>query len=181
MTIPAPLADTHVVLVGMMGSGKSTVGQLLAERLGWSYLDNDADVRSLTAREPRDVIATAGEETLHEAEASALQLALRAPGPAVVGAAAGVILDPTCAALLRQERSVVYLRARAQTLHDRIGSGEGRRHDATDAAWLSARLDERDERYRDLADLTLDVDALAPDEVVESIMTWLAGSERQPQ
>ena len=45
----------RVVLIGMMGSGKSTIGALLAARCGWRYVDNDDDVRRLTAQEPAEV------------------------------------------------------------------------------------------------------------------------------
>lgn len=163
----------RVVLIGMMGSGKTTIGRLLAERLAWPYVDNDEDVRAMLAREPHEVHSAAGEDALHEAEAEALRGALRLDGPVVIGAAAWVILDPVCAALLEQERCVVYLRARAETLRLRIGSGEGRRRDATDAAWLEARVAERDAAYRALATLTIEVDEHAAADVAEVILNAL--------
>jgi shikimate kinase len=166
---PAP-GPERIVLIGMMGAGKSTVGRILAGRLGWRYLDNDEDVRALTAREPTDVIRIGGEQELHAAEASAFLSALSSPPPVVIAAAAGVVLDETCEEALRGQGSVVYLRARPQTLRRRIGTGLGRRSDATDLQWLEARARERDERYRRLATSVVDVDDSTPEEVVERIL-----------
>ena len=163
-------AIDRVVLIGMMGSGKSTVGSLLARRLGWRYVDNDDDVRLLTAQEPTDVMTGGGEDELHAAEASALLRALGIEGPVVIGAAAWVVLDNACEQALHEEPCVIYLRARPETLRQRIGSGAGRRSDATDLGWLRARHRERDVRYRRLATSWVDVDDHSPDGVVGLIM-----------
>ena len=164
----------RILLIGMMGSGKSTVGRLLAERLGWRYVDNDVDVRALTRQDAPDVMASAGEASLHAAEAAALLQALTVTEPMVVGAAAWVVLDPACQSAIRRERHVVYLRARPETLHERIGQGAGRRSDATDLAWLEQRFSERDGLYRELASVTIDLDELTPDEVARHILESMA-------
>jgi shikimate kinase len=166
--VSAPI--DRIVLIGMMGSGKSTVGALLARRCGWRYVDNDEDVRRLTAQEPAEVISSGGEAELHAAEAAAFLRAVDDPDPVVIAAAAAVVLDATCAIALRRQALVVYLRARPETLRMRIGSGSGRRRDATDIDWLEARDRERDEVYRGLATLTVDVDELSASEVVTRIL-----------
>jgi shikimate kinase len=160
----------RIVLIGMMGSGKSTVGRLLAARCGWRYVDNDEDVRRLTDQEPTQVISSGGEEELHAAEAAAFLDALAGPGRVVIAAAAAVVLDTACSAALRDQSTVVYLRARPETLRRRIGSGSGRRRDATDVRWLEARALERDDAYRAVATISVDVDAIEPDVVVELIV-----------
>lgn len=169
MTTTGPAID-RIVLIGMMGSGKSTVGALLAARCGWRYIDNDDDVRRLTDQEPTEVISSGGEAELHAAEAAAFLRAIDEPGPVVIAAAAAVVMDVTCADALRSQASVVYLRARPGTLRQRIGSGVGRREDATDLDWLVARGRERDDVYRALATLTVDVDDLSPEDVVDRIV-----------
>jgi shikimate kinase len=160
----------RIVLVGMMGSGKSTVGRHLAGRCGWRYIDNDEDVRRLTDQEPTQVISSGGEGQLHAAEAAAFLEALAGPARVVIAAAAGVVLDATCSEALRGQSTVVYLRARPDTLRHRIGSGAGRRRDATDMSWLEARDRERDDVYRALATLSVDVDALGPEQIAELII-----------
>jgi len=163
-------ADLRVVLLGMMGSGKTTVGRELAERTGWRYADNDELVRLVTGREPDEIDAAEGEDALHVAEGAALRHALAMPPPLIVGAAAWVILDPSSVERLRSQPWVVYLRGQPETLHARIGSGVGRRDDATDLEWLRRRSDERDHLYRELATLTIDVDDLGPAQIVDRII-----------
>jgi shikimate kinase len=164
-----------LVLIGMMGSGKTTVGRTLAARTGWRYMDNDELVRAVTGREPDEIDATEGDDALHEAEAKALRHALSMPGPLVVGGAAWVVVDPESVALLQAQPAVVYLRARPETLRDRIGTGAGRRDDATDLGWLRARSVERDDAYRSMATLTIDTDELDADAIAESILEALPG------
>lgn len=162
-----------VVLLGMMGSGKTSVGRALATRIGWRYMDNDESVRAVTGRAPEEIDASDGEGALHAAEAEALRHALTTPPPLVAGAAAWVATDPGSVALLRHAPAVVYLRARPETLRTRIGVGAGRREDATDLAWLQARHAERDALYRELATLTIDTDALDTETIAERILDSL--------
>ncbi|MEX1296106.1 MAG: shikimate kinase [Candidatus Limnocylindrales bacterium] len=164
-----------LVLLGMMGSGKSTVGRELASRTGWRYMDNDELVHAVTGRAPEEIDASEGEDALHEAEAEALRHALSVPPPLIAGAAAWVVTDPASVERLRRAPAVVYLRARPETLRARIGAGEGRRDDATDLAWLRARHAERDEIYRGLASVTVDTDALDPETVADRIIEALTG------
>jgi shikimate kinase len=163
-------ATERIVLLGMMGAGKSTIGRLVAAQLRWNYLDNDEEVRAVTAREPGEIAANAGEATLHDAEAGAFLAALDRPRPSVIAAAAWVILDPACAEALRRQRCVIYLRAQPETLRRRVGTGAGRRRDATDITWLEARFRERDATYRALSTLTVDIDDLTPQQVADQVV-----------
>jgi shikimate kinase len=149
---------TTIVLLGMMGAGKTTVGRALAARTGWRYLDNDALVLAATGRPAEEIDAGEGTEALHAAESAALRHALSLPPPLIAGAAAWVVEDQASLELLRRTPTVVYLRARPETLHRRIGSGRGRRADATDLPWLRARHSERDAAYRRAATVTVDTD-----------------------
>lgn len=177
MSHPTPDLDVdrapHVVLVGMMGSGKTTVGRLLAERTGWVYADNDELVRRMSGREPAEIKDADGEDALHGHETAALLDALRTPGPAIVGAAAAVVLDDDATRALHASAQVVWLRARPETLRARIGSGAGRREEATDVAWLTRQAEAREQLYADLADLTIDVDQLTPEGVADRIIDQL--------
>jgi len=166
----------RLVLVGMMGSGKTTIGRLLSERTGWPYADNDELVRRTSGREPAEIRATDGEEALHQLESAALVQALRLPPPSLIGAPAGVITDEPTVAVLRASASVVLLRARPETLRLRIGTGEGRRTEATDLAWLAQQVASRETAYTHLADLTIDVDDIPPTQVADRIRAWLGAA-----
>ena len=166
----------RIFLVGMVGAGKTTVGRAISERTGWPYLDNDELVRRLTGREPDEIFATDGEDVLHLAEMQALDVAFGMDPPVVVGVAGVSVTDPAAREALREGGHVVWLRARVETLLERIGSGEGRRIDATDPDWLRARFREREPLYGAVAEQIVDVDERSPAEVAEAILGGLAGT-----
>lgn len=116
-----------VLLVGMMGAGKSAVGWAVAERTGWTYFDNDELVEQATGCTPPQILAAGGERALRAAESDALHRALLLLPPAVASVPGGAVLDPVDRERLRVARSVVWLRARPDTLTHRVGSGSGRR------------------------------------------------------
>jgi shikimate kinase len=164
----------RILLVGMMGSGKTAVGRELARRTGWPFLDNDALVRQLTGREPAAIDAEDGEDALHAAEIAALRAALANPGPAVIAVAGAIVDDADASRELRDGAAhVVWLRARPSTLRTRIGVGRGRRADAVDLAWLTARAAEREGRYRAVADQVIDVETGRPRTIARSILAAL--------
>jgi shikimate kinase len=160
----------RILLVGMMGSGKTTVGRALAKRTGWPFLDNDALVRELTGRPPAAIDAQDGEVALHDAETRAFRAAVERPGPAIIAVAGAVVDDDRERARLAGAGHVVWLRVRPEILRARIGSGAGRRADALDLDWLAARAAEREPRYREVADQVIDVDRARPAAVAAAIL-----------
>ncbi|MBA2720638.1 MAG: hypothetical protein H0U52_15560 [Chloroflexi bacterium] len=163
----------RILLVGMMGSGKTAVGRELARRTGWPFLDNDALVLELTGRAPAAIDAEDGEDVLHDAEIAAFRAAIVREGSAVIAVAGAVVDAPDARAALVDAGHVVWLRARPDTLLARIGSGAGRRADALDIEWLRARSAERAPVYADVADQVIDVDTTDVGDAVEQIVEGL--------
>ncbi len=164
----------RLLLVGMMGVGKTTVGQLLAERLGWRYLDSDAQVAQTTGRTIPEIFSEDGEAAFRAEEARALAEAVSGADPTVVSVAGGAVLSRENRALLVRSGTVVWLRARPETLARRVGDGAGRPLLGTDpGAALAALYKVREPLYREVASVVVDVDELAPEMVVERV---LAGS-----
>lgn len=164
----------RVVLLGMMGSGKTTLGRELSRRTGWLYRDNDELLMEATGRTARD-LADDGPEELRRAEAAALQAALRTPEPALVAAAGGVVLDGRLRDLLRREGLVVWLRARARTLAERAGRGSHRPWlDADATAWIARTAAEREPLYREVAALELDTESALPQRLAGMVLERLA-------
>jgi shikimate kinase len=163
----------RILLVGMMGAGKSTVGLLLADRLGWAYADSDADVVARSGMAVPELFARRGEAAFRAMESEVLAQALASDEPSVVSVAGGAVLDPENRRLIREGGTVVWLRARPETLAARVGDGDGRPLLAGDdgTAAVVRRLEaERRPWYEEVADTVIDVDDLAPDEVVERIV-----------
>jgi shikimate kinase len=163
----------RVLLIGMMGAGKTTVGRELAALTGWPYVDNDDLVRRRTGREPAEIRETDGADILHVAESDALDDGLRTEPPVIVGVAAWIVLDPAAREALRDGGHVVWLRARAETLLARVGSGAGRRAEATDPGWVRRRASERALLYADVASQIVDVDDTTPRDVAATILATI--------
>lgn len=167
------LARRHIVLVGMMASGKTTVGRLLANRLGRRFVDSDEQVEARTGHTVRELFALHGEPYFRERETEALADALAMSEPTVIAAAGGVVLAEANRRALRSGTAyVVWLRAEPKTLRDRIGSDPGHRpllDDDPDAAL--ARLSAgRAPLYSEVADRVIDVAPLTPDQVADEIV-----------
>jgi len=116
----------RILLVGMMGAGKSTTGHLLAGRLGWRYRDSDADVESSKGLTVPELFARDGEAAFRMAEARVLAEACADPSPSVVSVAGGAVLSADNRRLIAASGIVVWLRARPETLAARVGDGVGR-------------------------------------------------------
>jgi len=116
----------HVVLVGLMGSGKTTVGPVVARRLGLPFRDGDALLEAATGRTAAALRDAEGEAALHRAECEILPAALAADTPSVIAAAAAVVDDPASRAALRAPGvAVAWLRADSAVLGRRFEAASG--------------------------------------------------------
>ncbi|HVA43066.1 MAG TPA: shikimate kinase [Acidimicrobiales bacterium] len=168
----------RILLIGMMGAGKTTVGKKLAARLGWRHFDSDAQVQARTGRTVPDIFAEQGEAAFRQEEALALAEAVGLDEPVVVSVAGGAVLDPANRRLLSRSGSVIWLRADPGTLAARVGTGDGRPLLENDPAASLARLDAvRRPLYEELADHTVDVDPLSADQTAEDIYQWWSGMQ----
>jgi len=164
----------RVVLMGMMGSGKSTIGKLLAEKTGWPYFDNDVLLAMLSGETAKGLLAHDGVSELREGEAAALHEGLRQKPPCIVGAPAGTILDADLRDALKRESLVVWLTASPRTLAGRARGAAHRPWLAGDAvAWMTRTLEERAPLYEAVTDLKVSTERRGPDAVAGQIAAWL--------
>lgn len=152
-------APRHVVLVGMMGAGKSTVGRRLASRLGRPFVDADDELVRRSGRTVRDWFEQEGEAAFRAAEGELLDDLLGAPGISVIASGGGVVLAEANRAALRDHALVVWLRAGAPFLVSRVGQKPHRPLLDEDVEATVARLvAERSALYEEVADVVVDVD-----------------------
>ena len=159
-----------ITLTGFMGSGKTTVGKVLADFLGCPFLDLDELIVQKAGKSIPEIFAQDGEPAFRELEARLLRQTVTkyAAGTAVLALGGGAILAPASAALLREKTVCIYLRATLDTLVARLAGETAGRPLADDA--LAERLAAREPIYEETAHVTIDTDGLSPDEVADEII-----------
>jgi len=164
----------HLLLVGMMGAGKSTVARLVAARLDRPWVDTDREVERLAGSPVRAIFSARGEAEFRARESSVLAAVLADEVPAVVSVGGGAILDPTQRAALRHGGTVVWLRARPETLVRRVGRNADRPLLASDPGGPAAALTrieaERRALYEEVAGVVIDVDELSAAAVADRVV-----------
>jgi len=169
----------HLVLIGLMGAGKTTVGRECARRLGRTFVDTD-DVVTATARmSVEQIFAEAGETEFRRLEHAVVADVCASPEPLVVACGGGAVLDPENRRALRGAGIVVWLRAPAGTLAGRVGDGATRpllRNDPIGALTRLERL--REPAYEAAAHLTVDTDGRDVDTVATDVLAAFADQEQ---
>jgi shikimate kinase len=119
-------AVRHLVLVGLMGAGKTTIGERCAQRLGRAFLDTDAMIEAMTGTLVTELFAGVGETGFRDFERDAVVNACAAPKPAVISCGGGAVLDPENRRRIRGAGFVVWLDAPSAVLAARVQSSHGR-------------------------------------------------------
>lgn len=161
-----------VVLVGPMGSGKSTVGALLAERLGVPYRDTDADIVAAQGREIADLFVDEGEPYFRELERQAVAAAV-ADHPGVLALGGGAVLDAGTRALLAG-LPVAYLSMDVEEAVRRVGLGAARPLLAVNPRrqWREL-MEARRPLYTEVARVVVATDDRTPEEVAQAVLDAL--------
>jgi shikimate kinase len=159
-----------------MGSGKSTVGQLVGEQTGRHLVDVDVAIARRTGKSVRQLWEEGGEAAYRHLESQEVLDALRSDGPIVLAAPGGAILDPEVRLALRQE-FVVWLRATPTTLTGRVRPGDHRPllgNNAFEA--LAGMAVDRAHLYHEVADAVIDTDTLGAETVAEMLVELLGSA-----
>ena len=164
------------VLIGPPGAGKTAVGPLLAERLGTSFRDTDADIAAATGQLVSDIFIEQGEPAFRQLEREASARALR-EHDGVLALGSGAVLDPDT-----QDRieglTVVYLAADFATIARRLGLDRPRVViPGNPRGQLRAMLEERRPLYEQLATVTVTTDDADPDELAKQIAEIIGGPQ----
>lgn len=160
-----------IVLIGFMGSGKSSGGRILERRLGWPRVDTDELVSARFGRPIPEIFADFGEDTFRDAESEVVGQ-LSAEAPAVVVTGGGVVLRASNVELLRRLGTLVHLEADEETLFRRVSRRATRPLLQTEnpRATLAELLRIRLPIYREAADFQVDTSRLTHEEVAEAVL-----------
>ncbi|MGH8951394.1 MAG: shikimate kinase [Acidimicrobiia bacterium] len=154
----------HIVVVGAMGSGKTTLARALAEALERELFDSDLSIQDRTGRSGREIAERDGVEALHRLEKEVLLEPLKGPSPAVVAAAASVIEDPGVRDAL-QCTFCVWVTADPDILAERAARGPHRR-----PVGKSEHLERRDPLFQQVADLVVDTGVHSEREALDTVL-----------
>ncbi|MGB0114392.1 MAG: shikimate kinase [Ilumatobacteraceae bacterium] len=166
----------HIVLVGMMGVGKSTVGRVLAAHLDRPLHDTDEMIEERTGRTVREIWVTDGEPAFRAVETETIADVLADAEPSVIAAAGGVVLsDVNRRALRESEAHVVWLLADESVLLERVRNGMHRPAlDDDPEATLRKMFAEREALYQDVADAIVSVDRRSVNDVAKAVLRCCA-------
>lgn len=161
-----------LILVGPMGSGKSTVGQQLARRLGVTFRDTDADIASLAGKSVQDIFVEDGEPAFRAMERDAVASAIEDHG-GILSLGGGAVLDPSIQQRLK-DQTVVFLNVGLADAVKRVGLGQGRPLLLGNVrGTIKKLLDDRAPIYNAVATYVVDTDGRDTSSVVVEIAALL--------
>ncbi len=163
------MSSEKIILIGPMGAGKTTLGTIMSNSLGWTYYDNDKDLETLNNMTLEELSALPVSE-LHKLEGEYLKDVMDRSAPFISGAAASVVDYPESMALLKST-TAVYLRIPLPKILERAGtSGIGRQALQQDAERVATeRFTRRDPLYKEAAQLTIDLSDSPEDDAARII------------
>jgi shikimate kinase len=168
--------EQTIVLVGLMGVGKTSVGRVLASRLDRPLLDSDEMVEARAGRTVREIWESEGEPAFRAVETEVLRDALVAEEPSVIAAAGGVVLnDDNRAALADSDAHVVWLLADVDLVLGRVRNGMHRPLLDGDAeGTLREMYEKREPLYREVADAIVSVEGRSVNDVAQAVLRCCA-------
>jgi shikimate kinase len=169
-----------LILIGHRATGKSTVGRLLAARLGWPFADVDEHIESAFGGSIADIFATEGEQGFRNRESTALK-ELCGCNRCVIATGGGAILRAENRSLLRSAGFVAWLTARPETLWARLQldpTTAARRPNLTSGGGqeeVQTLLAAREPLYRETADFVANANVPSPEDIASAILTQWTG------
>jgi shikimate kinase len=174
------MSDAPLFLIGLRGSGKSTIARLLAHELGWNWLDADDELEKHYGQSIRAIFATEGEPSFREKESAILAQLCRLPRY-IIATGGGIVLREDNRALLRSSGRIVWLTADIDTLWQRVQADSAtaeRRPPLTvgGRAEMEEIIRLREPLYRQCAENTVDTSRRKPNDIVAEILRWMSES-----
>ncbi len=169
----------NIVLIGYRATGKSTVARLLAERLGWNWIDADPEIERRAGKSIARIFAEDGEPAFRDLESAVIQ-ELCSRDCSIIAAGGGAPMRPDNREAMRRCGKVVWLQAPPETIHQRMAADhttQERRPNLTPLGGLEeiiTVLSRREPIYRESADFEVDTEGKTPEQVADEILRRLS-------
>jgi shikimate kinase len=169
------MLDRPVILTGFMGSGKSSVGRMLARSLGCPFIDLDAVIVADSGKSINEIFSEEGEPAFRARESACLERVLQ-DGLKVVASGGGVVMAESNRCLMRRRGLVVNLTASLATIMSRLeGACDRPLYGGPDAVRRVKELMEQREQFYADADIRIDTDKISVEDVSAKILRILKG------
>jgi shikimate kinase len=167
----SPPMRNNIVLIGFMGSGKTSIGRLLAQRLGFQFVDTDAVIVERVGMQISEMFARHGEDWFRDQESAALR-SLGILNRAVISTGGGVVLRPENRALLRDLGFVVWLTASEDVIFERVSRNNKRPllQTVDPRSTVHELLEKRQALYSEAAQFTLDSSTLKHETAADAVI-----------
>ncbi|HEY0490346.1 MAG TPA: bifunctional shikimate kinase/3-dehydroquinate synthase AroKB [Telluria sp.] len=164
----------NIFLIGLMGAGKTTIGRILARKLGKQFIDSDHEIEARTGASIPWIFEIEGEPSFRRREADVIR-DLSARQGIVLATGGGAVLNPETRALLKERGTVVYLRANVNSIIARTSHDKNRPllQTANPRGRLEELTIEREPLYREVADLVIDTGRPNVQSMVHTILAQL--------
>lgn len=161
----------NIVLIGMPGAGKSTVGVVLAKKLGYAFVDSDLVIQSREGKLLHEIIAERGNEGFWSVEEEA-NLSLDSAGT-VIATGGSAVYGSRAMEYFKRNGTVIYLKLSCDEIADRLGNLDERGVTLREGQGLSELYAERTPLYEKYADISIDCEKLSIREIVEQIVRMI--------
>ncbi|MBA4493274.1 shikimate kinase [Paenactinomyces guangxiensis] len=164
-------AKKHLIIIGFMGTGKTTAGQQLAAQINLPWVDTDQQIEQKWGFSVAEYFQRYGEASFREQETDVLQQLLSGP-PSLITTGGGIVLKPENRAMMKEQGWVIHLYATPEEIIRRLSANRDRPLLQGDIRQKVRQLfRERDGKY-DFADCTINTTSCSPDDVVEKILSF---------
>ncbi len=172
----------NLILIGFMGTGKTSVARCCAPRLNWLFVDIDQEIEAKLQCSIADVFSSHGEQFFRQVELEVLRAVLQR-NQQVVATGGGVVTQPAARSLLEHSRNtgsrIIWLQARPEVILKRVGRSRKRPllNHSNPLLVINELLAKRQRWYQQVADVVIDTSDLTIDEVVQTVLSYLEMGE----
>jgi len=166
----------NIALIGFMGSGKTTVGRLLAVRLGMKFIDLDDVIKDKLGMEITEIFSNYGEKYFRDVESQVVKEVFTGVDNSVIACGGGVVLKDDNVRIINQNSVVVYLRISPYEAYSRLLSCRDRPllNVSNRLEVINQLMRVREPLYLRTAHIVVDVDGRTPEDIVEEIIRTLS-------